>query len=118
MAWRWRVSNRSKREVSAIGRIVRRNRRPAGKGAGLHSIPRNDRTARALSHRGVWPSGPGFARRNAGGQTEAVGGRISTRRWAAFFRAFAEGRRDRPEFDGRYSRDSLRSLVEPGRRES
>ncbi len=59
---------------------------------------------------------PDSSWRNSGQTPQAVGGRVPTGGWAAIFRAVTKSRRDRLEPDSSFARNSLRSLVESGRR--
>ena len=108
---------RGQRQVRPAGGDLRGDRLAAGKGAGLHAVPRDDRTAGGLPGAGVRPPRAGAARRHGRRAAQDARRPVPARRRAAVLRAVAEGGRHGLEPDRRLARDPLRPLVEPGRRE-
>ena len=109
---------RRQRQVRAHRRVVRIHRRAPGQGAGVHPVPRDDRTALGLSRGGLRMRRSGAARRHAGpaapGTREAFpGGRPDT-----VHGALAQGRRYRTQPDRGLPRDPFRPLVESSGGES
>ena len=90
----------------------------AGKSAGVHAVPRNDRATGGISWHHLRSRRSGAARRHAGGQAPRAGQALSRGRADALLRALAQGRRRGAEPYRRLARHPFRPLVESRRGKS
>ncbi len=114
MARRWRLERRRQRQVRPPAPTGRSHRREAGKGAGIHPVPRDHRSAGGVSGTGVRNAGAGAARRDRSEEAQGTGAALPGRGIRAVLCALAQGRRRGLKPDGRLARGALRPLVESG----
>ena len=94
---------RGQRQIPAPARDCGDHRVASGEGAGLHAVPRNDRTAVVVPDVGVQPPRARAARRHAGRPAPEDRRAVSAGRAHALFRPVAQGRRHRAQSHGRVS---------------
>ena len=96
---------------------LRRDGVPAGKGADLHPVPRDDGASVGGAGRDLSTARADPARRDTGQKAAGARGSLSAGRRPSVFRSFPQGGGRGAESDGSLPCHPLRPLVEPGRGE-